>query len=120
MREPEPAGAPADLAVLVQGVQPIPVAVHGEVGQVPGNRTQEATSAPTPAPRGPGRVLSSVIARARAADVPVGVHAYSGEEAAEFAAEGATIITATVDATCLGEAVAHHLQVARGSSADQP
>lgn len=64
-------------------------------------------------------VLSSIIARARAAGVPVGVHAYSGEEAVEYAAEGATIVTATVDTTCLGHAMAHHLQVARGSSADQ-
>ena len=58
-------------------------------------------------------VLSSIIARAVAAGVPVGVHAYSGEEAAAFAAEGATIVTVAVDTTCLGEAVARHLAVAR-------
>jgi 4-hydroxy-2-oxoheptanedioate aldolase len=58
-------------------------------------------------------VLSSVIARAGAAGVPVGVHAYSGEEAAGYAAEGATIVTTAVDTVALGEAVAHHLGVAR-------
>ena len=61
-------------------------------------------------------VLSSIIARAVAAGVPVGVHAYSGEEAAAFAAEGATIVTVAVDVVALGEAVAHHLGVARGRS----
>ncbi|TQN42878.1 4-hydroxy-2-oxoheptanedioate aldolase [Blastococcus colisei] len=59
-------------------------------------------------------VLSSIIARAGAAGVPVGVHAYSGEQAAEYAAEGATIVTVAVDAASLREAVAHHLGVARG------
>jgi 4-hydroxy-2-oxoheptanedioate aldolase len=61
-------------------------------------------------------VLSSIIARATAAGVPVGVHAYSGEEAAGYAAEGATIVTVAVDAVCLGEAVTSHLEVARGSA----
>jgi 4-hydroxy-2-oxoheptanedioate aldolase len=58
-------------------------------------------------------VLSSIIARAGAAGVPVGVHAYSGEEAAGYAAEGATIVTVAVDTVSLGEAVARHLAVAR-------
>jgi 4-hydroxy-2-oxoheptanedioate aldolase len=58
-------------------------------------------------------ILSSVIARAGAAGVPVGVHAYSGEEAAGYADEGATIVTVAVDAVSLGDAVAHHLGVAR-------
>jgi 4-hydroxy-2-oxoheptanedioate aldolase len=61
-------------------------------------------------------VLSSIIARAGAAGVPVGVHAYSGEEAAAYAAEGATIVTTAVDVVALGEAVAHHLGVARSRS----
>ncbi|WP_347056951.1 aldolase/citrate lyase family protein [Blastococcus sp. HT6-30] len=61
-------------------------------------------------------VLSSVIGRARAAGVPVGVHARSGEAAAGYAAEGATIVTVAVDAVSLGEATAHHLAVARGRS----
>lgn len=60
------------------------------------------------------RVLSSIVARAGAAGVPVGVHAYSGEEAVGYAAEGAVIVTVAVDAVSLGEAVAHHLAVARG------
>src|SRR4051794_37024677 len=59
-------------------------------------------------------VLSSIIARAVAAGEPVGVHAYSGQEAADYAAEGATIVTVAVDAVSLGEAMAHHLGVARG------
>jgi 4-hydroxy-2-oxoheptanedioate aldolase len=60
-------------------------------------------------------VLSSIVARARAAAVPVGVHAYGGGEAAGFAAEGATIVTVAVDAVSLGEAVTAALGVARGS-----
>ncbi|MGY1836619.1 HpcH/HpaI aldolase/citrate lyase family protein [Blastococcus sp. SYSU DS0510] len=60
-----------------------------------------------------GSVLSSIIARARAAGVPVGVHARSGEEAAGFAAEGATVVTVAVDAVVVAEAAAHHLGVAR-------
>jgi 4-hydroxy-2-oxoheptanedioate aldolase len=59
-------------------------------------------------------VLSSIIARAVAAGVPVGVHADSGNEAAGYAAEGATIVTVAVDTASLGAAVAHHLGVARG------
>ena len=59
-------------------------------------------------------VLSSIVARARAAGVPVGVHAYTGADAAGYAAEGATIVTVAADAVALGEAVTHHLGVARG------
>lgn len=59
-------------------------------------------------------VLSSIIARAGAAGVPVGVHAYNGEEAARYAAEGATIVTACVDTVSLGDVMAHHLDIARG------
>ena len=59
-------------------------------------------------------VLSSIVARARAAGVPVGVHAFSGERAAGFAAEGATIVTVTVDADALEEVVARHLGAVRG------
>ena len=65
-------------------------------------------------------VLSSIVARARTAGVPVGVHAYNGEDAAGYAAEGATIVTVCVDAVSLGEVMAHHLDVARGRfEADQ-
>jgi 4-hydroxy-2-oxoheptanedioate aldolase len=59
-------------------------------------------------------VLSSIVARARAAGVPVGVHAYSGDEAAGFADEGATIVTVGVDTVALGGAITDHLAVARG------
>jgi 4-hydroxy-2-oxoheptanedioate aldolase len=59
-------------------------------------------------------VLSSIIARAGAAGVPVGVHAYSGNDAAGFAAEGATIVTVAVDVVALAEVMTHHLGVARG------
>ncbi len=61
-------------------------------------------------------VLSSIIARADAAGVPVGVHAYSGDEAAGYAAEGGTIVTVAVDAVSLGQVMTHHLGVARGPS----
>jgi 4-hydroxy-2-oxoheptanedioate aldolase len=64
-------------------------------------------------------VLSSIVARAGAAGVPVGVHAYSGEEAAGYAAEGATIVTVAVDTVSLGQAVTHHLGVARGRSGSE-
>jgi 4-hydroxy-2-oxoheptanedioate aldolase len=59
------------------------------------------------------RVLSAIIARAVAAGVPVGVHAYGGEEAAGFAAEGATIVTVAVDAVSVRAAVSDHLARAR-------
>jgi 4-hydroxy-2-oxoheptanedioate aldolase len=59
-------------------------------------------------------VLSSIIARAGAARVPVGVHAYNGEDAAGYAAEGASIVTVSVDAVSLGEILQHNLDVARG------
>ena len=61
-------------------------------------------------------VLSSIITRARTAGVPAGVHAYNGKDAAGYAAEGATIVTVSVDAVSLGEAMAHHLDVARSRS----
>ena len=65
-------------------------------------------------------VLSSIITRAGVAGVPVGVHAFSGEDAAGYAAEGATIVTVAVDAVSLGEAMAHHLGVARTRSGPAP
>lgn len=58
-------------------------------------------------------VLSSIVARAVAAGVPVGVHAYNGEDAAGYAAEGTTIVTVAVDVVSLGNAMTHHLDVAR-------
>jgi 4-hydroxy-2-oxoheptanedioate aldolase len=65
-------------------------------------------------------VLSSIVTRAVAAGVPVGVHAYNGKVAADFAAEGATIVTVAVDAASLGEVMAHQLTVARGGSGAGP
>jgi 4-hydroxy-2-oxoheptanedioate aldolase len=59
-------------------------------------------------------VLSSIVARAVAAGVPVGVHAQDGREAAAFAAEGATIVTVAADVPALTGAVAAHLAAARG------
>ena len=61
-------------------------------------------------------VISSIVARAVAAGVPVGVHAYDGATAAGHAAEGATIITATMDTTALSAALAGHLRGARGTA----
>ena len=58
-------------------------------------------------------VLSSIVTRAVAASVPVGVHAYNGYDAAGYATRGATIVTVCVDAVALAETVAHHLGVAR-------
>lgn len=59
------------------------------------------------------QVLSSIIARAVAAGVPVGVHAYNGDDAARYAAEGTTIVTVCVDSVSLSEVMTHHLNVAR-------
>lgn len=61
-------------------------------------------------------VLGTIIARSVAAGVPVGVHAYSGEEAAGYAAEGATIVTVAVDIPSLGAVVTQQLGIARGRS----
>lgn len=58
-------------------------------------------------------VLSSIISRAVTAGVPVGVHAYNGDDAAGYAAEGASIVTVAVDTVSLGEVMARHLEVAR-------
>jgi 4-hydroxy-2-oxoheptanedioate aldolase len=60
-------------------------------------------------------VISSIVARAVAAGVPVGVHAFTGEQAAAYAAAGATIVTATMDTTALASVLSDHLRVARGS-----
>lgn len=57
--------------------------------------------------------ISSIVARAVAAGVPVGVHAASGADAARHAGQGATIVTAAVDTTVLAGAVRRQLGVAR-------
>nr|WP_208383739.1 aldolase/citrate lyase family protein [Modestobacter marinus] len=61
-----------------------------------------------------GEVLASVISRARAAGVPVGVHAFDGAGAASYAAQGATIVTAAMDTVALTAALSEHLRLARG------
>jgi 4-hydroxy-2-oxoheptanedioate aldolase len=58
-------------------------------------------------------VISSVVARAVAAGVPVGVHAAGGAQATRHAGQGATILTAAVDATVLTDAVRDQLAAVR-------
>lgn len=60
--------------------------------------------------------LSTVIARAVTAGVPVGVHAYNGADAASYAEEGATIVTAAVDTAVLSDVMQKQLAIARGLS----
>ncbi len=61
-------------------------------------------------------VVSGVVARAVAAGVPIGVHSYDGATAAGYAAEGATIVTATMDTTALSAGLTGHLRAARGTA----
>ena len=59
-------------------------------------------------------VLSSIIARAVAAGVPVGVHApEGGAQAGRYAEQGATIVTAAVDVAVLVDGVRQQLGVVR-------
>jgi 4-hydroxy-2-oxoheptanedioate aldolase len=59
-------------------------------------------------------VISSVITRAIAAGVPVGVHAPAGgAEARRYAEQGATVVTAAVDTAALADAVHRHLAAVR-------
>ena len=58
-------------------------------------------------------VIASIVARAVAAGMPVGVHTSSGEVAAGYAAQGATIVTAAVDLTILADGVRRELAVSR-------
>lgn len=61
-------------------------------------------------------VLSSIIARAVAAGMPVGVHAPDGgAQARRYADQGATIVTAAVDTAALTAAVLRDLALVRGS-----
>ena len=60
-------------------------------------------------------VISSVIARAVTAGMPVGVHAASGAQANRYAEQGATIITAAVDDSALTDTVRRQLGIARAS-----
>jgi 4-hydroxy-2-oxoheptanedioate aldolase len=63
-------------------------------------------------------VISSVIARAVAAGMPVGVHAPTGAaQANQYAEQGATIVTAAVDTSVLTDTVAQQLALVRASPA---
>ena len=57
--------------------------------------------------------ISSIVARAVAAGMPVGVHTADGAQAARYAEQGATIVTVAVDATVLADVVRRELAVAR-------
>jgi 4-hydroxy-2-oxoheptanedioate aldolase len=59
------------------------------------------------------RVILSIITRAVAAGMPVGVHTASGAQANRYAEQGATIITAAVDTVALTDTVQRQLAVAR-------
>jgi 4-hydroxy-2-oxoheptanedioate aldolase len=58
-------------------------------------------------------VITSIVVRAVAAGMPVGVHTSSGAQAAAYAGLGATIVTAAVDTTILADVVRRELAVAR-------
>jgi 4-hydroxy-2-oxoheptanedioate aldolase len=59
-------------------------------------------------------VISSIITRAVAAGVPVGVHApEGGAQAGRYAAQGATIVTAAVDTSTLVDGVRQQLALVR-------
>ena len=57
--------------------------------------------------------IASVVERAVAAGMPVGVHTSSGAQAARYAEQGATILTAAVDTTVLADAVRAQLAAVR-------
>ena len=62
-------------------------------------------------------VISSIIARAVAAGMPVGVHSPTGAaQANRYAEQGATIITAAVDTSVLTDSVAQQLAQVRASA----
>jgi 4-hydroxy-2-oxoheptanedioate aldolase len=58
-------------------------------------------------------VITSIVVRAVAAGMPVGVHTSSGAQAAAYAGLGATIVTAAVDTTILTDRVRGELAAAR-------
>jgi hypothetical protein len=60
-------------------------------------------------------VSSSVITRAMATGMPIGVHAASGAQATRYTEQGATITTAAVDDSALTDTVGRHLGLARAS-----
>ena len=58
-------------------------------------------------------VISSVIRRALAVGMPVGVHTADGVQASRYAGQGTTIVTAAMDDTVLTDAVRNHLALVR-------
>jgi 4-hydroxy-2-oxoheptanedioate aldolase len=60
-------------------------------------------------------VIASIVARAVAAGMPVGVHAAGGVDAARHAEQGATIVTAAVDTTVLSDGVRDQLRAVRAA-----
>jgi 4-hydroxy-2-oxoheptanedioate aldolase len=60
-------------------------------------------------------VISSIIARAVVAGMPVGVHTASGVQANRYAEQGATIVTAAVDTVALTDTVQGQLALAQAS-----
>ena len=59
------------------------------------------------------KVISSVIRRALAVGMPVGVHTADGVQAGRYAEQGTTIVTAAMDDTVLTDAVRRHLALVR-------
>ena len=59
------------------------------------------------------KVISSVIRRALAVGMPVGVHTADGVHAGRYAEQGTTIITAAMDDSVLTDAVQRHLALVR-------
>ena len=66
------------------------------------------------------RVISSVISRALAVGMPVGVHAADGVQAGRYAERGTTIVTAAMDDTMLTDAVRRQLDLVRTSEWPEP
>jgi 4-hydroxy-2-oxoheptanedioate aldolase len=66
------------------------------------------------------KVISSVISRAVAVGMPVGVHAADGVQAGRYAEQGATIITAAMDDSVLMDALQQQLALVRASGRAGP
>ena len=58
-------------------------------------------------------MISSVIHRALAVGMPIGVHTADGVQAGRYAERGTTIVTAAMDDTVLTDAVQRHLALVR-------
>ena len=66
------------------------------------------------------KVISSVIRRALAVGMPVGVHTADGVQAGRYAEQGTTIITAAMDDTVLTDAVQRQLALVRAPERPGP